>query len=137
MSITLWDIKEPTHQTQRVGHGVPGVLVWSGLWGGGRGRAPRMGPIESHLCRSPLGRSVSSKSDKSNQQTLYGRPIVTTELKLKIIHIMCTFFFTLPSYRAIDANIGSTSNSSLKLKRKIQKPVNLHFVIIITKTFFF
>ena len=29
MFITLWDVKEPTHQSQRVGHRVPGVLVWS------------------------------------------------------------------------------------------------------------
>ena len=26
--ITLWDIKEPTHYSQRVGHGVPTVVVW-------------------------------------------------------------------------------------------------------------
>ena len=24
---TLWDVKEPTHSSQRVGHGVPGVVV--------------------------------------------------------------------------------------------------------------
>ena len=29
MFITLWDVKEPTHLLQRVGRGVPGVLVWS------------------------------------------------------------------------------------------------------------
>ena len=29
MFITLWDVKEPTHLSQRVGRGVPGVLVWS------------------------------------------------------------------------------------------------------------
>ena len=28
-SLTLWDVKEPTHFSQRVGHGVPGVVVWS------------------------------------------------------------------------------------------------------------
>ena len=44
MFITLWDVKEPTHQSKSVGHGVPGVLVLSGLWGGGWGigEAPRM-----------------------------------------------------------------------------------------------
>ena len=31
-----------------------------------------------------------------------------------------TFFFNLPSYKAIVANIGSTSNSSLKLENKIK-----------------
>ena len=29
MFITLWDVKEPTHLSQRVGRGVPGVLVRS------------------------------------------------------------------------------------------------------------
>ena len=29
MFITLWDVKEPTHLSQSVGRGVPGVLVWS------------------------------------------------------------------------------------------------------------
>ena len=29
MFITLWDVKDPTHLSQRVGRGVPGVLVWS------------------------------------------------------------------------------------------------------------
>ena len=29
MFTTLWDVKEPTHLSQRVGRGVPGVLVWS------------------------------------------------------------------------------------------------------------
>ena len=29
MFITLWDVKEPSHLSQRVGRGVPGVLVWS------------------------------------------------------------------------------------------------------------
>ena len=28
-ALTLWDVKEPTHSSQRVGHGVPGVVVWS------------------------------------------------------------------------------------------------------------
>ena len=46
----LWDVKEPTHQSQRVGHGVPGVLVWSGLvwslgWGVGEGTSH--GPMSS------------------------------------------------------------------------------------------
>ena len=27
--ITLWDVKEPTHSSQRVGDIVPGVVVWS------------------------------------------------------------------------------------------------------------
>ena len=27
--IALWDINEPTHCSQRVGHGVPGVVVCS------------------------------------------------------------------------------------------------------------
>ena len=25
----LWDVKEPTHSSKRVGRGVPGVVVWS------------------------------------------------------------------------------------------------------------
>ena len=29
MFTTLCDVKEPTHLSQRVGRGVPGVLVWS------------------------------------------------------------------------------------------------------------
>ena len=29
MSITMWDVKEPTYESQRVGHGGPSVLVWS------------------------------------------------------------------------------------------------------------
>ena len=24
----LWDVKEPTHYSKIVGHGVPGVVVW-------------------------------------------------------------------------------------------------------------
>ena len=31
MFITLWNIKEPTHYLQKVGHGVPGVVVCP-LW---------------------------------------------------------------------------------------------------------
>ena len=27
MFITLWDVKEPTHKSKRVGHGIPGVVV--------------------------------------------------------------------------------------------------------------
>ena len=26
-ALTLWDVKEPTYSSQRVGHGVPGVVV--------------------------------------------------------------------------------------------------------------
>ena len=29
MLILDGDVKEPTHLSQRVGHGVPGVVVWS------------------------------------------------------------------------------------------------------------
>ena len=28
IKLTLWDVKKPTHYSQRLGHGVPGVVVW-------------------------------------------------------------------------------------------------------------
>ena len=30
---SVWDVKEPTHYSQSVGHGAPGVVVWpSAMW---------------------------------------------------------------------------------------------------------
>ena len=31
MFITLWDLKEPTHYSERAGHGIPGVVVLSSV----------------------------------------------------------------------------------------------------------
>ena len=28
IKITLWDVKEPTHYSKSIGHGVPGLVVW-------------------------------------------------------------------------------------------------------------
>ena len=40
LSCLAEDVKEPTHYSKRVGHGVPGVVVWS--WAGRETARPEM-----------------------------------------------------------------------------------------------
>ena len=69
MFITLWDVKDLLLFAIDVWVGVPGVLVWSALWCGRWGRAPRMGPMSPVRADPHWAGLCPVKTDKSNQST--------------------------------------------------------------------
>ena len=73
-ALTPWDVKEPTHSSQRVGHGVPGVLIFPAC--GRRGRISLKG-----LCLNET--TIAYNSQKSGYLAKCWNLTMTMTIQIK------------------------------------------------------